>query len=316
MLFPDIIWILLFMLSIDGLWWRAGDVWLRGRRFAPLWRGLWGAFMAGQIIYVLAALFLPSQIRSSRTVIPLAYHTQAYIWHLIVLPIILLALAGRWIFKRRRQRRLAKTPAPAIANPSGIFPRNPGHPAADTFADSTRSLGISRRQVLAAAAIAAPPLISATIAARAVSQLRAMRVRHFDLSLAKLPPALDGMTITQVTDLHIGRFLHADRLPQIVEMVNALESDFVVFTGRSAAGNRLPAKVKSPSRFCDLRGESRSGREPRRIRADPAQRRPAAPARKHPDASISRPKRAVSGPSVEQLRRRTISGDAVSSPAG
>jgi len=245
MLFPDIIWILLFMLSVDSFLWRAGDARLRKRRLSSLWRLLWGLFMGAQVLYVLIALILPWEIRSSRTHVPLAYHTQAYIWHLIVLPMVLVAVVGRWMIRRwRRQRAIFSAP---VSNKSS---------------SEAAPAGPSRRQMLATAAMALPPLASATLAARAVTQLREMRVRHFDLRLSALPRELDGMTITQVTDLHIGRFLHADRLPQIVEKVNSLESDFLVFTGDliDLSMDDLPLgidflrKLKAPSGFAICEG--------------------------------------------------------------
>jgi predicted MPP superfamily phosphohydrolase len=61
--------------------------------------------------------------------------------------------------------------------------------------------------------------------------LNEMRIRRFTLRLPTLPREFDGMTIAQVSDLHIGRFLHPDRLPQIREQVNALDADFIAFTG-------------------------------------------------------------------------------------
>jgi hypothetical protein len=143
---------------------------------------------------------------------------------------ILLGLASRWalrgFLKRKKARRAAPAAAPRVvsAAPQAAF----AAPSATSDPSATR---LSRRQVLASAAIAAPPLLSIALATRTVYQLREMRVRQFELRLPSLPRELDGMTITQVTDLHIGRFMHAGRLPRIVEMVNGLESDFVVFTG-------------------------------------------------------------------------------------
>ena len=162
----------------------------------------------------LIALILPWEIRSSRTHVPLAYHTQAYIWHLIVLPIVSDRCGGAM------DASAMETPAAALFAPS-----IPNQSSAEASASGPRAPRARD------GGNGGPPLVSATLAARAVTQLREMRVRHFDLQLAALPRELDGMTITQVTDLHIGRFLHADRLPQIVEKVNALESDFLVFTG-------------------------------------------------------------------------------------
>jgi hypothetical protein len=39
------------------------------------------------------------------------------------------------------------------------------------------------------------------------------------------------MTIAHVSDTHIGKFLHPERLPDIANAVNRLDADFIVFTG-------------------------------------------------------------------------------------
>lgn len=48
-----------------------------------------------------------------------------------------------------------------------------------------------------------------------------------------LPQAFDGVTITQISDLHIGSWDHFSKpqLEYMVDELNALESDFVCFTG-------------------------------------------------------------------------------------
>lgn len=224
MLFPDLILILLLMLSADALWWRASDRRLRRVRLAPLWRSALALFMIMQMAYVLIALLLPRSIRQSRSPIPMMYHTQAYIWHMIVLPAVALVWGIAWVISGWKNRRRARFASPALIGATVSDPQ-------DIQSQSTHRAHLSRRQLLAAAACAAPPLIATAVGGQATHQLGELRVRHFELHLPMLPLEFDGATITQVTDLHIGRFLHEDRLPQIIERANALESDFVVFTG-------------------------------------------------------------------------------------
>src|SRR3954471_1874782 len=57
------------------------------------------------------------------------------------------------------------------------------------------------------------------------------RVRSVDLRLPTLPADLEGLTIAQVTDLHIGRFLPAGVMERVAEATNTLGADLVVFTG-------------------------------------------------------------------------------------
>jgi len=51
------------------------------------------------------------------------------------------------------------------------------------------------------------------------------------LPLPGLAPALDGLRIVQVTDLHIGNRLEGARLDRMVDLVNAQDPDLVVLTG-------------------------------------------------------------------------------------
>jgi len=61
--------------------------------------------------------------------------------------------------------------------------------------------------------------------------LRQPRLREVHLSAAGLPPALAGLTVVQLSDVHIGPTLGADFLGRIVDRVNALSPDLVAITG-------------------------------------------------------------------------------------
>jgi predicted MPP superfamily phosphohydrolase len=91
---------------------------------------------------------------------------------------------------------------------------------------------ISRRQMLAGvAAIAAPPLVTAIGVARAIPQLDDFRIRQLHLALPGLPPNLDGLRIAHLSDIHVGRYTRRGTLPKIVDAVNGLKADLVLFTG-------------------------------------------------------------------------------------
>ncbi|MBT6094645.1 MAG: metallophosphoesterase [Rhodospirillaceae bacterium] len=60
---------------------------------------------------------------------------------------------------------------------------------------------------------------------------RVARVVHVDVPLANLPPALDGFTIAQITDIHVGSTIKRDYVQGIVERVNELNADIVAVTG-------------------------------------------------------------------------------------
>src|SRR5262249_28922999 len=56
-------------------------------------------------------------------------------------------------------------------------------------------------------------------------------VKEVRVPLRRLPPALDGMTIAQITDLHIGPTLGRAFLEDVVARVNAIAPDVIAITG-------------------------------------------------------------------------------------
>lgn len=58
-----------------------------------------------------------------------------------------------------------------------------------------------------------------------------VEVREVEVKLARLPRALSGLTIVQLTDVHVGPMIGDRFIRGIVERVNALKPDVVVITG-------------------------------------------------------------------------------------
>ena len=56
-------------------------------------------------------------------------------------------------------------------------------------------------------------------------------LRHTTLELPQLPPEWDGVTIAQISDVHAGPYMPAERMMRVAEMVTSLDPDLVVFTG-------------------------------------------------------------------------------------
>lgn len=56
-------------------------------------------------------------------------------------------------------------------------------------------------------------------------------LQHTNLQLAQLPAEWDGLTIAQISDVHAGPYMPAERMARIAGMVNNLDPDLVVFTG-------------------------------------------------------------------------------------
>ena len=57
------------------------------------------------------------------------------------------------------------------------------------------------------------------------------KVRRHTLYFTDLPPAFDGFTITQISDVHSGSFNDPDAVRRGVELAKAQQSDLFVFTG-------------------------------------------------------------------------------------
>jgi predicted MPP superfamily phosphohydrolase len=212
---------------LDLLWWRWADLRLRRLSHAGRWRLLLAAFAGGNL--AVYGWLLLSRWSASSFAVPQTMLGAAYIWHLVVLPATMLLLAGGgvlqatsggsarlWqIARRRRTPAVIAETARETADPSPTAP-------APT---------LTRRQMLAAVAVAVPPVATVAAQVRALTQLGGFRIRHLEVELPTLPAALDGLTIAHVSDVHVGRFTHGAILDEIVSRTNALHPDLVLFTG-------------------------------------------------------------------------------------
>jgi len=199
--------IFLLMGAGDVAWWRWADLRLRRTSGPKLWRIALALFTGLLLLYLAAVFMLPSATRRSRGPIPMPVHAAGFIWHMLVLPGFFLALLiGALQSLAARITRRSTRPAPTPKEPS-------------------------RRDFLGAAAVSIPPLVMVGATAGAVGQLGKVRVRRFDLQFPQLPPALDGMTIAHVSDLHVGKFTRDGSLARLADQVNAMKCDFVAVTG-------------------------------------------------------------------------------------
>ena len=60
---------------------------------------------------------------------------------------------------------------------------------------------------------------------------RRLRLTRVDVPIGTLPPALDGLRIVHVTDLHLGPTAHREALRDALDRVNGLDPDLVCVTG-------------------------------------------------------------------------------------
>jgi len=98
--------------------------------------------------------------------------------------------------------------------------------------DPERRLGITRMLGLGVALLAGG---ASAVAAR--SGLTELVVKRVTVPLARLPDALSGTTIVQLTDLHVGATIQRGFIERVVRETNALEPDVIAITGDLVDGS-------------------------------------------------------------------------------
>lgn len=85
---------------------------------------------------------------------------------------------------------------------------------------------------------------------------RLAAVKHVSVPIAGLPGALDGFTIAQVSDVHVGATIRRAYLEAIVEATNALGADLVAVTGDMVDGtvDQLACHVEPLGRLAARHG--------------------------------------------------------------
>ncbi|WDD91956.1 metallophosphoesterase [Burkholderia sp. FERM BP-3421] len=97
----------------------------------------------------------------------------------------------------------------------------------DTFAPGTLAFAHWR----AATATGVPLAALAVSAIGFVNARRRARVVDVDVPIDGLPAALDGFTIVQISDIHVGPTIKRGYVEAIVEAVNRLQPDLIAVTG-------------------------------------------------------------------------------------
>ncbi len=91
---------------------------------------------------------------------------------------------------------------------------------------------------LAQGSAAAVPLLAAGVTLRGLlNARRTAAVVEVELPIAGLPAALEGFSIAQVSDLHVGPTIKRDYVEAVVDAVNVLDADLVALTGDLVDGS-------------------------------------------------------------------------------
>ncbi|WP_151632458.1 metallophosphoesterase [Noviherbaspirillum aerium] len=98
-------------------------------------------------------------------------------------------------------------------------------------------LGLYSADAVLWSAIAAPLLAGTATLIGFFNARRVARVVQVDVPIAGLPAALDGFTIAQISDIHVGPTIKRGYLDAIVDRVNALHPDVVAVTGDLVDGS-------------------------------------------------------------------------------
>jgi uncharacterized protein len=95
-----------------------------------------------------------------------------------------------------------------------------------------------RRQAVARLVAGTAALVAGTLGLWSLrSGLSRVAVKRVEVSLGRLPKALSGTRIVQLSDVHVGPTIHRSFIQTIVEQCNALSPDLVVITGDLVDGS-------------------------------------------------------------------------------
>jgi len=95
-----------------------------------------------------------------------------------------------------------------------------------------------RRQAVARLLAGGAALVAGTLGLWSLrAGLGRVMVKRVEVPLARLPPALSGTRIVQLTDVHVGPTIHRSFIETIVQQCNALAPDVLVITGDLVDGS-------------------------------------------------------------------------------
>lgn len=221
------------LIVLDLLWWFSADRLLRKTGWKSRARILHGLFFGFQLAALIAVI--ASRRSELWDQLPRFVTTAVYLWHLLILPLLLpLLLVGalvalvRWALRKIRSRDARELAA--------------------VQTDNTR---VSRRAFLAATAAFAPQIFNVGLTAIALRQLEQFRIRRMTIAIRDLPAVLDGLTIAHVSDMHAGRFTRSAILREMTSAVNDLRSELILVTGDLINGalHELPEGIEAIRRL-------------------------------------------------------------------
>jgi hypothetical protein len=125
-----------------------------------------------------------------------------------------------WIWRRLRPTPVTPAPPASITEPETI-----DH---------------SRRHFFHAAGILAGAIPFVSAAYGFAAERFRFEVRELEIPIANLPAGLDGLRITQLSDIHISSYMPLAQVQRAVGMANELRGDLAVVTGDFLTGRNDP----------------------------------------------------------------------------
>lgn len=93
-----------------------------------------------------------------------------------------------------------------------------------------------------------------TLGIGVLAALRGPHVRRIDVPIEHLPPEFEGLTIAQISDLHVGPTIGRRYVQRVVEISNRLNPDLVVLTGDIVDGS-VPRLQRHVAPLAQLRAK-------------------------------------------------------------
>jgi len=197
------------MISLDVIWW----IVLARLTNHAIGRVVISIFMVAMMLGLIAVIAARMSRGDWDRVIPKFAVSAIFIWHFIGLG--LLSLIGLALIPILLGQKIVRVTRDAPIK----------------VERSVQPSDWNRRDFLRFAGAMLPPAFTLGLTGIAMAQLNNIRVRRFELSIAELPKELDGTTIAQVSDMHVGRFTNGKVLQKMVRMVNEMRADLVLLTG-------------------------------------------------------------------------------------
>lgn len=233
--------LVLAFMAFDAWWWLRLSGLLRRLPGERLWRATLAVFLAGVLVYPIWLLLTLSGANRYHHIMPQIVPATSYIWHILIMPITVVVVGiflwARWIRRHwrsagRRTRRAPESPVAPVENPA---------------ADAPPRREVSRRQLLAAAAVTVPPLLSVGLAETSLVQLGKFRVTSMHLAIPSWRRSAGQFTMALVADIHTGIFTDDKMLADVARATNELRADIVLFLGDliNSSLRDLPAGIET-----------------------------------------------------------------------